>query len=161
MRLIKNIKNSRKVVFDQGKFDSWCVYVIEANGNRKAPFDEEYFSDLQQINYKYTNDKVYNDFILIYEPTNINIEKGVLDIIDKIVETYDDEDKILIEQWFTVIYAGMIAEENKLNAILKKRIKHLGVFQSLVLNMKPKDAATFSKGKRWRELDEIMKQYDI
>jgi len=30
------------------------------------------------------------------------------------------EDEQEINIWFTVIYAGMIAEENKVNAILKK-----------------------------------------
>ena len=53
--------------------------------------------------------------------------------------------------------AGMIAEENKVNMILKKRIKRLGVYQVLMDNFPPSEAANFSKGKGWRELDSIMK----
>jgi hypothetical protein len=50
----------------------------------------------------------------------------------------------------------MIAEENKKNAILKKRIKRLGIYQVLIEGMKPEVAAVFSKGKKWRELDKTM-----
>jgi len=63
-----------------------------------------------------------------------------------------------MDTWFTVIYAGMIAEENKANAILKKRIKRLGMHQLLLENFKSEEAANFSKNKKWQELDIIMKQ---
>lgn len=53
----------------------------------------------------------------------------------------------------------MIAEENKLNAILKKRIKRLGMYQVLVQNYPPSVAANYSKGKKWRELDALMVHY--
>jgi hypothetical protein len=64
-----------------------------------------------------------------------------------------------VEQWFTVLYAGMIAEENKQNAILKKRVKRLGMHQVLMLNMPSSVAAKFSYGKKWRDLDAIMRPY--
>jgi hypothetical protein len=50
----------------------------------------------------------------------------------------------------------MIAEENKKNAILKKRIKRLGMHQVLIMGMPANQAASFSKGKNWRDLNEIM-----
>jgi len=156
-RVIKKIANNRRVVFDKGGFDDWCVYIVESNGNKKAPFDTEYFRDLKNISKKYENNKVYNDFISIYNQTDSTINQNVLNLIDRIVDTYLEEDRILIEQWFTVIYAGMIAEENKQYAILKKRIKRLGMHQTLILNYEPNVAANFSKGKKWRELDAIMK----
>ncbi|MFM9402734.1 DUF7004 family protein [Myroides odoratimimus] len=161
MRLIKNLLNNRKVVFDNGKFDHWCVYVVEENGSKKAPFDVEYFTDLQRLNIKYSNNKVYQDFIAIYKQTDSTINTNVLELIDTIVNTYNQEDKIIVEQWFAVIYAGMIAEENKQFAILKKRVKHLGVYQTLIQGMNPLDAARFSYGKKWRELDAIMKPLGI
>ena len=52
----------------------------------------------------------------------------------------------------------MIAEENKGNAILKKRIKRLGMHQVLLENYTPEHAANFSKGKKWKDLDKLMKQ---
>ena len=51
-RLVKNIRNSQKVVFDKGKFDDWCVYIVNVDGNKKAPFDIEYFKDLKFISKK-------------------------------------------------------------------------------------------------------------
>jgi len=157
-RIIKEIANNRKVVFAQGRFDDWCVYIIEGNGNKKAPFDIEYFRDLKNISQKYKNDKVYNDFVSIYNQTDSKINQGTLNLINRIVDTYLKEDRILVEQWFSVIYAGMIAEENKRNAILKKRIKRLGMHQTLILNYEPDIAANFSKGKKWKDLDVIMKK---
>lgn len=154
--IIKNLGNNRKVIFDSGSFDDWCVYVVEESGSKKAPFDMEYFSDLKSISKHYPADKVYNDFVKIYNKTGKIIDQSVLDLIDKIVLTYKDEHKILVEQWFTVIYAGMIAEENKKYAILKKRVKRLGMYQILKLGYEPKKASNFSKGKKWKELEAIM-----
>lgn len=156
-RLIKQLQNNRSVIFDSGKFDDWCVYVVESSGAKKAPFDETYFSDLHHISQNYSNNKVYNDFVLIYEQTTKTIDPGVLTLIDEIVATYNNEEKIIVEQWLTVIYAGMIAEENKKFAILKKRVKRLGMHQVLILNMPAREAAKFSYGKKWRDLDAIMR----
>lgn len=159
IRLVKNLINGRSITFDKGKFDEWCVYVVEANGFRKAPFDETYFSDLYRISQRYEANKVYNDFVQIYNLTSQHIDESVLGLIDAIVKTYNNEDQILVEQWMTVLYAGMIAEENKDKAILKKRVKHLGMYQVLILRMPAKEAAKFSYGKSWRELDAIMRGY--
>jgi hypothetical protein len=157
--LIKNLKNQRSVIFDKGKFDNWCVYVVEENGIKKAPFDVTYFTDMLNINEKYTDDKVYLDFVSIYNLTTRKIESDVLSLIDQLVLTYKLEDQIIVEQWFTVLYAGMIADENKEFAILKKRVKRLGMYQVLRLGVLPEVAAKFSYGKKWRDLDSIMKPY--
>ncbi len=156
-RLVKKLQNNRAVIFDSGKFDDWCVYVVEGNGTKKAPSDETYFGDLYQISQKYPNNKVYNDFVMIYDRTTRTIDCEVLLMIDEIVATYNPGDRIIVEQWLTVIYAGMVAEENKKNAILKKRVKRLGMHQIMILNMPASEAARFSYGRKWRELDEIMR----
>lgn len=155
-RLVKNIRYQRRVIFDKGKFDDWCVYVVERNGHRKAPLDVEYFHDLKMIALGYPDDKVYRDFLKIYELTTSSVEATVIQAIDNIVKTYKQDDQELIEQWFTVLYAGMIAEENKEKAILKKRVKRLGMHQVLMEDIPVQEAANFSKGKSWRELDKIM-----
>ena len=156
-KLVKQLQNNKKVTFDKGKFDDWCVYVVESDGSRKAPFDETYFRDLYTISHKYPKNKVYNDFVNIYSRTTRSIDPSVLKLIDEIADTYEGEDRVIVEQWFTVIYAGMIAEENKEFTVLKKRIKRLGMHQVLILNMPAEEAAKFSYGKKWKELDLIMK----
>ncbi|MEA3443402.1 MAG: hypothetical protein U9R19_01605 [Bacteroidota bacterium] len=160
-RLVKILAQNCKVVFDKGKFDHWCVYFIDGNGNKNAPYDVKYFAELKQISDYYGSDKVYNDFLEIYNLTNKEIDEAVLILIDKIITSYELQHQFDVEKWFSVIYAGMIAEENKDFAILKKRIKRLGMYQVLVENMAPAKAANFSRGKKWRELDELMKQKGI
>lgn len=53
----------------------------------------------------------------------------------------------------SILYAGMIAEENKSRARLKKRVKRLGLHQLLIEDFTAEAAATFSKGKTWQEID--------
>jgi hypothetical protein len=154
--LIKTLMGGRTVIFDSGNFDDWCVYVVETSGKRRAYFDYQYFADFQSVSKRYPEDKVYNDFITIYEATSDRIDDEVLSLIDSIVETYEEADRHIMEQWYVVIYGGMVAEENKQFAKLKKRIKRLGMHQILKLNFPAKDAANFSKGQNWRYLDTLM-----
>jgi hypothetical protein len=60
-----------------------------------------------------------------------------------------------VEVLLTTLYAAMIAEENRVNAPLGRRIKRLGVHQVLVEGMRVEDAARFSRGKPWRVLEEL------
>ena len=159
MRLIKTLRNNSKVVFDIGIFDDWCVYIIEEDNGKYAPKDIEYFTELKNISLHYSKNKVYNNFVKIYDLTTKNIDEDVLKLIDRITLTYNGEHQDSIEKWFTVIYAGMVAEENKANAILKKRIKRLGMYQVLILDNSPEYAAKFSYGKKWRKLDQLMRKY--
>jgi hypothetical protein len=157
--LIKNLRNSWKAIFDQGGFDQWCVYIVDSNGSRTPPRDITYFADLKRISQYYSDNKIYEDFVRIYDQTTGEIDENVLTLIDKIVDTYSPEHQIIMEQWFAAIYGGMIAEEKKAGAILKKRIKRLGMYQVLVLNMSPNDAANFSRGKKVAELSPLMRSY--
>ncbi|GGI27179.1 DUF7004 family protein [Pedobacter mendelii] len=154
---IKTINNHIIIEFDKGSFDNWCVYVTKNGLKRYAPLDTEYFGRIQEIGKQYSNQKVYNDFLKVYLFTDKTINPDVLKIIDLIAEDYAEHTEE-INIWFTVIYAGMIAEENKEYAILKKRIKRLGMYQVLIENLNPEYAANFSKGKKWQELDMVMKE---
>jgi len=156
-QLIKNVRNKNLITFDTGSFDNWCVYLTRAGKERYAPRDLEYFTILSNFGVKYGCQKVYDDFVRIFNKTHKEISPEVLQLITDIAAGYgvDSEE---IDIWFTVVYAGMIAEENKANAILGKRIKRLGMYQLLIEKMSPESAANFSKGKKWKELDAIMKE---
>jgi hypothetical protein len=145
------------IEFDFGTFDHWCVFLSRNGMPRYAPKDTEYFAILQQLATRHGSNKLYYHFVLIYERTSSRIDTDVLLMIRKMAEEYgsDTED---IEIWFTVLYAGMIAEENKENAVLKKRIKRLGMHQLLIEKFEPNIAANFSRGKTWRELDAQMRE---
>ncbi len=155
--LIKIINNKIRIEFDAGKFDDWCVYLTKPGLARYAPTDIEYFTWLKTQSPEFGVAKIYNDFISFYELTTKEIDSAVLDKITLISSEYGAVAEEM-NTWFTVIYAGMIAEENKANAILKKRIKRLGLHQLLLENFIPEEAANFSKNKKWQELNEIMKR---
>lgn len=149
---IEKFSDGTKVYFAPGKFDDWCVYQTLARGKSLAPLDVDYFAFFQTLARKHSRQKVYKDFIEIYESTDTTISKAVLRRIKDIADSYGSDDALEVHKNFVVIYAGMIAEENKEGAILKKKIKRIGFYQAVVLEWDVERAASFSKGKRASEL---------
>lgn len=158
-KLVKNLKNNRRVIYDQGTVDNRNVWIVEADGTKKMPREEEYLTDLYKISKTYAPHKLYDDFVEIYERTSYNISTSVLSLIDSITGSYLHGDQRLVEQWLTVIYAELIAGENEKNAILKKRKIRLALYQVLISGMPAAKAASFSKGKHSSELDAIMEPF--
>lgn len=155
--LIKNVRNRNRLEFDSGSFDSWCVYLTRPQQLRYAPRDTEYFSKLKFFGHSHTPQKIYNDFVTFYTPTNRNIDLKILNLITRLADDYGTDAEEM-DIWFSVIYAGMVAEENKANTILKKRIKRLAMYQVLIEGLDPDLAANFSKGKKWKELNALMQE---
>lgn len=140
--------------YGEGKFDNWCVFLSRPNIPRYAPKDKEYFERLTRYAQKYDSQKVYNDFIEIYKKTTKEPSDKIFDRIKTIAQTYKtDATNVAID--FSIIYMGMVSEENKKNTKLGKRIKRLGVHQLLMEDLDYNEAANFSKGKNWKELDEL------
>lgn len=154
--LINMVRDVHRVEFDKGAIDEWCVYLQRKGANRNAPRDTEYFTRLLQLSATHGSKKIYDDFVRIYTPTNKEINPMVIDMISVIADSYK-QDAEEMEIWLTVIYGGMIAEENKSGAVLKKRIKRLGMHQLLLENFSPEAAANFSRGKKFAELDPLMR----
>ena len=152
---INTINGLHIVEFDSGRFDQWCVYLKKNGTGRYAPVDEEYFRFFKEMAIKHGVDKVYDDFVKVYNKTTASHSAEVINLIKQIAIAYG-EDAESMEIWLSVIYGGMIAEENKRNMILKKRIKRLGMHQVLKENVEPAVAAKFSFGKKWRELNTLM-----
>ncbi len=152
---LNSFSNGGFIEFDSGNFDGWCVFVTAPNGKRFAPTDVEYFTQIKEIGEKSGPKKLYDDFVVIYNRTTKNVDPKVFELI-LILSRFYENASTEFELCFNILYAGMIAEENKENAILKKRIKRLGIHQVLIDGVLPQQAAVFSKGKKWKELDEIM-----
>jgi hypothetical protein len=147
-RLITQLIDGSKVVFSQGKFDGWCIYHVQGQIGH-AVRDVEVF----QLIGKYTDQKrfrLYKDFLTIFERVTNVLNYDVVDKITVISMGYPEPGEV--EFIFVFLYAGMVAEENKAKAILKKYIKRLGVHQVLIERMPPEIAANYSRGKNWREL---------
>lgn len=157
-QLVKKVRDKHLVEFDKGSFDNWCVFLTRSGEQRYAPKDLEYFTFLAQAGNRYGHQRLYDDFVCIYNHTDNVVNLHTLRLITALTNFYAESYEEL-DIWFSVIYAGMIAEENKQNAILKKRIKRLGMYQLLIQNHQPELAANFSKEKKWKDLDVLMKQY--
>ena len=156
-RLIKKVIDGSIITFDKGSFDDWCVFLSRPHLRRYAPKDTEYFTALKEMGTAHGADIIYTDFLHVYRKTTTEIDAHVTSLITRLSHKYKS-DSLMFDIWMSVIYGGMIAEENKENAILKKRIKRLGMHQVLMEDMEPAQAANFSKGLKWTVIDEICKE---
>lgn len=151
---IRRYSDGTSVEFDRGRFDDYCVFIREIDGTRKAPLDVEYFETLLQFSSKFGVEKVYADFILIYEITQLKVTSETLHLIESLASDYELE-RVLFARTLTVIHMGMIAENNKANTKLGKRIKRLGVHRLLNEGLTSTAAANFMRGLGWREIDKM------
>lgn len=155
MEIIKKFNDGSFLEYNRGSFDGWCVYYTNIEGIRKAPKDTDYFNDLYQFSLKYGVDKLYHDYVKIYDRTERNINEDVLIYITQIANEYDEQDILEVDIMFSILYMAMISEENKEYSKLDKRIKRLGVYSLLKENKTIEESATFMKGMRWRDIDKI------
>jgi hypothetical protein len=132
----------------QGSFDEWAV-LVNVSGIPSWPKDVWYFSKLMVYKY-HLGEVVYEDFCSLYNQVTKDEDQRVFDWISDITAKYPKPDEA--EVVFGILYMTMISEENKAGAILKKRIKRLGVHQVLKEGMRPDIAAEYSKGKKAQEL---------
>ena len=150
--------SNSKVIFDKGRFDEWCVYVVTKE-KRVAPKDIDYFIFFKELDEKYSHLNVYDAFLKVYENTNKAIEDTTLAIIKEIVDHsgLEEVDKKRYEGYLVVLYLAMIAEENKAYTKLGKRIKRLGMHHHFFDGLSAQKAANYSCGKNWEELDAEMR----
>lgn len=151
IRLLQTFADGTTVSFGRGAFDDWCMYLHRPGEQPHAPRDERYFARLQRLGEQHGYRAIYADFVAVYDRTTAEVDDTVLDLILQLTPKYGP-DAHEMAVWLTVLYAGMVAEENKEKAVLKKRIKRLGMHQTLVEGRPPGEAATFSRGKKWPEL---------
>ena len=152
--IIKQFIDGSKLEYDKGNFDDWCVYYTDSSGNRKPPRDIEYFEFLCNLANQFTVEKVYSDYVQIYNWTKKELNPNVLDSITKLSASYDDK-ALAVDVVFSILYMAMIAEERKEYTKLGKRIKRLGVHVLLKDNASVYDAADFMRGMKWREIDKL------
>lgn len=143
--------------FKCGKFDNWCIDFHYPNGDIENPLDTFYFSELKSIAEKYPkgHDLIYNLFVDIYDKTSKSYNSEIIDTIINQSKQFGN-DSVTYRNCMAMIYLGMIAEENKKNAILKKRIKRLGMHQIFIEGTTVDYAANFSRKKDYQTLSEIM-----
>lgn len=150
------LSDGTKIEFDSGRIDDWCVYVTRPNKPRNAPKDTDYFASLVDLHGKHP--MIYDDYVAVYDATSRVISEAVFEMIEKLSKKYPPELQVDVELLLVVLYAAMIAEENRAHTKLGKRIKRLGIHQILFDKLPIPVAANFSKGMGWREISEHCKQ---
>lgn len=156
--IIKTFKDGSFLEYAEGNFDNWCVYMVNpSKGFRQPPRDIHYFEFLRKQASIYGNERVYNDFVSIYNLTGKEVEPDVLRKIDEISESYG-EIALEFSKIFTILYMGMLAEEKKEGTRLGKRIKRLGVHKLLLEGQTVNESANFMRGMNWRQIDALCKE---
>ena len=111
---IKEFQDGSYLEYAAGNFDQWCVYMVNPSKNfRRPPLDVDYFGFLREQAKIFGSQKIYDDFVSIYNLTSNQVEGTVLDYIRKISLAGYGEKWLEFEKVYTILYMGMIAEENK------------------------------------------------
>ena len=140
------------IFFARGKIDNWCAYIaqkdIDGRWHLYAPKDKFYFERVYYVAYMQSKaypkrkisayQKLYNEILHIAEimfsnPTKV--DDTICAEIDRIANRYGDEEesyRSMLRLALYEIYYGMIAEENKENTILGRKIKMLGLYDMLI-----------------------------
>ena len=156
-RCIKTFFDNSFIEYDYGNYDSWCVYYVSASGERSAPKDIDYFGELKFLAQKYGVERVYSDFVKIYNMTGKELEENNLLYITDISSEYVD-DALKVDIIFSILYAAMISEEKVIYTKLGKRIKRLGVHLLLIDNKSVDFSANMMTGQKWQKIDVACKE---
>ena len=156
-RIIKKFSDGSILEYDKGNFDNWCVYLQRPHEFRQPPKDIDYFEQLKYFSNKYGVNRIYGDYVKVYNITDKQIDNQSLHTITMIAETYGD-DKLDIDIIFSILYMAMIAEERKAYTKLGKRIKRLGIHRLLIENYRAKESANFMRGMGWRDIDILCRE---
>lgn len=156
--IIKTFNDGSYLEYANGNFDQWCVYMVNpAKHFRQPPRDVHYFGFLQEQAKTFGNQKLYTDFVSIYDLTGKDIDQSVLERIDEIATTYGTS-ALEFSKIYTILYMGMLAEEKKAGTRLGKRIKRLGVYKLLIEKLTVDESANFMRGMNWRAIDTLCKE---
>lgn len=155
-RLVKKFSDGSFLEYDRGKIDDWCVYMTNPEGVRTPPLDRDYFTELKNLADKYGAERVYRDFVSIYDSTTKDIDNNVLEAISRMAAGYDDA--LSVDKLFTTFYMAMTSEENYPNTKLGRRIKRLAAHEILFGGRDVANAVVFMKNMGWREIDALCRE---
>lgn len=155
--VIKKFLDGSYLEYDRGSFDEWCVYLVDANGDRRPPRDTDYFSDLKFLAEKYGADNVYSAYVHVYDVTGKNVDEEGLNAAEEASYNFGT-DQLMVQKILTILYMAMIAEENKRFTKLGKRIKRLGIYKLLYEDESVSNSANFMRGMGWRDIDDLCRE---
>jgi hypothetical protein len=153
LRLFADLPTGYRISFGPGKFDEWLIYFVSHSNVTYFPKDVEYFSTLDSVGQVYGHMNLYRDFLTLYNwiGTEEVAKPEVIEWICAMAGGYGKYRNRIINV-FSILYAGMVAEEKKEHKVLGKKIKRLGIYQVLIDREQPAFAAHFSRGMKAAQL---------
>jgi hypothetical protein len=153
--IIHKFEDGSFLAYDRGSFDSFRVSFYKPGGTYDtSPKDTDFFYFFLSIG---NNQLVWEEILTLSKSVSrkTDFEKIIIPSITSSIK----ESKM-----FYALAAAMGAEENKAGTRLGKRVKLLGCYQVLILNMKPEIAANWSRkmpGKTmdWKIIDQECKKF--
>lgn len=112
---------------------------------------------LKNLAERFGTNKVYSDYIRVYDLTGKQISNDCLDSISRLSEEYGTS-AIQVDTIFSILYMAMIAEERKAGTRLGKRIKRLGIHKLLIEDRPVHEAANFMRGMGWRDIAHLCEE---
>ena len=156
-QIIKTFPDGSFLEYDRGGFDDWCVYRTSASGNRRPPRDTDYFTQLKELAERFGTEKVYSDYVKVYDLTGKQVDRDSLEKISILSKEYGAS-ATQVDTIFSILYMAMIAEERKAGTRLGKRIKRLGIHKLLIENIPVREAANFMRGMGWRDIARLCEE---
>jgi len=155
--IIKRFSDGSFLEYDRGSFDDWCVYYTNSPGLRRPPRDTDYFGQLRNLADAYGVDKVYGDYVAVYERTGKEVSVDALNFISNIASSYGPA-QLEVDVMYSVLYMAMIADERKKYTRLGKRIKRLGIYKLLIEGQSVVESANFMRGMGWRDIAQMCEE---
>ena len=153
-RVVSILSDGTMLEYDHGAFDGWCVYERRPDGERTPPQDVDYFQTMKDLAARHGVEKVYKDFVDVYAATGREPGGKALEIVASRAASHK-ADGTAVQRVLTILHMAMVAEENKRNTRLGKRIKRLGIHRLLLEGMETGPAANFMRGMGWRDIDRL------
>jgi len=139
------------IAFDAGNFDNWRVSIYRDDNYEGSPREVDFLIHLKTLDadiaWKYVKE-TYDKISVDLEPTDIK-------------PSIPPDSRLGTIKMFWALAMTMYAEERRVGYILGKRIKLLGIHQLLKENFSPVEVSNWSRGKKWRELNEECKKRGI
>jgi hypothetical protein len=132
---------------DPSNQHKWFTYFDQLHPDKQYANYVEHLRELQNFAAKYSAQRIYRDFVKIYEGTVLNINPEILKLIARISESYG-EDAADLNYLFTIIYFAMLSEQHRKDARLGKRIKRLAVYQAL-FDQYPAEEINYYPSRKW------------
>ena len=72
------LQDGKYLYYDKGRFDDWCIYEVSDNGKKSVPKDIDYLNELNKYTKIFDRNKIYQDFVQIYNLTNNKLELSII-----------------------------------------------------------------------------------